>query len=634
MSIRFPALLTFTACAALACGSSSTTDVPSDSQFGNAGAGGQGSGGRSGASSGGASSGGGTSTAGNGAGGGAAGGVTGCTLVDSDGDTIPDVYEGDDDIDKDGKPNKLDDDSDGDGLPDAVEAGRTDPCAAPVDTDGDGVSDARDLDSDNDGVPDVDEALYDPGHAKGCYLLEDCDMDGVVDVVEVAAGSNPVDGGSKPSDATLYFVVPYGKPEQSKEFPFSTGIKVADLYFLIDTTGSMGPAIANISASLDSQIIPAILNGDPTATPPVGGINGAYIGVGAYRDLPWAPYGDPGDDVYTNEFGASSGKVAAPVVQGATATAPDSVRNIIGGLKAAGGGDGPEGTTQALWLAMTGQPFMVTKGGFWKYTPVGCADPTAFGAPCFRKDAVPILVLITDAAFHNGPAAGNDYDTAKVGGAVSYADTVKALTDRGAKTIGVAVDTGFPGAARADLTDLANKTGSVYFDPAFGGSNKPLVTSQDTTSGNVSNEVVKLVRRLAGAGLNDATTVKHDYSCPGGVDCTGDGAPDPAFTNPPLMVGGAPIDATELIARIEPVPAPGSPLPYSSIDATTFYGVRGDATVSFRVVAKNSKFQPTSLLVLRASIQVQTPTGQKLGGKDGVKQVYFVIPRDTGTIFK
>ncbi len=600
--------------------------------FGNAGAGGssgQGSGGKSGS---GASAG---SAAGNSAtGGGAAGTSTGCSLVDSDGDGIPDVYEGDDDIDKDGKPNKLDDDSDGDGIPDSVEAGRADPCIAPVDTDGDGIPDARDLDSDNDGVPDVDEGVYDPGHQKGCYLNEDCDKDGVVDVVEVAAGSSPVDAGSKPPDATLYFVLPYNQPEQSKDFPFSTGIRVADLYFLIDTTGSMGPAIQNISTSLDSKIIPAILNGDPTATPPVGGINGAYVGVGAFRDLPWAPYGDPGDEIYQNEFGAGSGKVAAPEVQGGVATAPKSVRDIIGSLKAANGGDGPEATTQALWMTITGQPYMATKGGFWKYTPTSCAEPTAFGAPCFRKDAVPILVLITDAAFHNGPAPANDYDTAKVGGAIAYADTVKALKDRGAKTIGVAVDTGFPGAARADLTDLATKTGSVYFDPSFGGSDKPLVTSQDTTSGEVSNEVVKLVRRLAGAGLNDATTEKRDYSCAGGVDCTGDGLPDPAFTNPPLMVGGAPIDASELISRIEPVPAAGSPLPYTSIDATTFYGVRGDAVVSFRVVARNTKYQPTSLLVLRASIQVETPTGQKLGGKDGIKQVYFVIPRDTGTIFK
>jgi hypothetical protein len=74
------------------------------------------------------------------------------------------------------------------------------------------------------------------------------------------------------------------------------------------------------------------------------------------------------------------------------------------------------------------------------------------------------------------------------------------------------------------------------------------------------------------------------------------------------------------------------PLPYSGIDSTTFYGVRGDAKVKFRVVAKNQIVDPDTLTVVRAKIEVQTPKGQLLGGAQGVKIVYFVIPRQQAVV--
>ncbi|MCA9643840.1 MAG: hypothetical protein KC492_24270, partial [Myxococcales bacterium] len=70
-----------------------------------------------------------------------------------------------------------------------------------------------------------------------------------------------------------------------------------------------------------------------------------------------------------------------------------------------------------------------------------------------------------------------------------------------------------------------------------------------------------------------------------------------------------------------------SPLPYSTIDATTFYGVRGDKTVEFEVTAENTVIKPKVLTVLRALLRVQTPGGQALGGTDGIKVIYLVIPR-------
>jgi hypothetical protein len=565
--------------------------------------------------------------------------------ADDDADSLANTIEGDGsvDTDMDGIPDSKDPDSDNDGWPDSAEAGecgkpRTNVCASPQDTDGDGIADFRDLDSDQDGVPDFDEKKYDPDGSKCCRVLPDCDGDGVPDVVEVAAASDPVDMKSVPPDATLYFVLPFMDPEKTKSFPFQTGVKIADIYFMIDTTASMGPTISNIAASLDTAIIPKILNGDPTASPPIPAIPGAYIGMGDFRDVPWAPYGDVGDSVYRNHYNLGGkdvyGNVAPPAGTAPAFTAPDGVKTILASLKAGGGGDGPEGYSQALWMAASGQPYQATLGGLWKSEPPVCDVPTKLGVPCFRPDALPIFVVVTDAPMHAGPDPTNDYG-ANVGGSVKYSDTVAALNAHGSKIVGVAVDTGTPGAARTDLTDLALKTGSVFHDSSFGaGVDRPLVTPQDTNTGDVSSEVVRLIGRLAGAGLHDVTTAKSNYDCAGNVDCDGDGKSDPAYHNPSVPAGAPPFDASTLITAVVPVPSTMDPLPYASADMSTFYGVRGDATVEFLVHARNTTLNPATLLVLRAVIQVQTPNGQKLGGPAGTKVVYFVIPRNADIIPK
>jgi len=562
----------------------------------------------------------------------------GCKSADSDSDNLSDELEGKGDVDTDGDgvADWLDDDSDNDAVPDAQEAGygRTTACDAAADSDNDGVPDFRDLDSDNDGVPDQDELQYDPDGSKWCRVVADCDKDGVIDLIELAAGSDPTDANSTPPDALLYFVLPYQTPEKTKEFDFSTGVRVADIYFLIDTTASMQPAIDNIASSLDTAIMPSILNGDPAATPPIPAIPGAWIGVGEMRDVPWAPYGQPGDVVYRNRFKLQGetgpvtlGNVSPPQGAAPDFQAPDSVRKILSSLLAAGGGDAPEATTQALWIASTGGPYEAKFGGYWKADAPECDGGSLLGVPCFRPQALPIFVLITDAPAHNGPSAQNDYDAADTGSLPAYGAAVDAVAALGARVIGVPVNTGTPGAARADLTDLANKTGSVWYDPGFGGVQKPLVSPYDTQSGEVSSEVVRLIGLLAGQGLHNVTTRTSNFACAGGVDCTGDGVPDPAYDNPVIGTDTVPFDASSLITKVETVASSATPVPYGDVDESTFYGVRGDATVQFRVHARNELVNPVSLTVVRAKLQVQTPSGQVLGGAAGVKVIYLVLPR-------
>jgi hypothetical protein len=605
-----------------------------------------------------------SSTTGGGGGGDGAGGTlfdagtATCTdPKDEDGDFIANTLElaPSQDTDKDGTPDYLDTDSDDDGYLDKEEAvnalldpslpghARSTTCAPLADTDGDGIPDVRDLDSDNDGVPDKVEGEYDKDHSKHCRVLVDCDGDGVIDIIELAAGTDPTDPKSKPKDPGLYFVLPYGGGEQTKDFVFSAGVAQADIYFLVDTTASMQPAIDALKASLASTIIPKILNGDLAAKPPIPPIDDAWIGVGSYRDQPWPPYGQPGDDPYRNVFELAGkevlGNVAPPMKQGNGWAAPANVDAILGSFVAGGGGDGPEAVTQALWMAATNQPYSaVGPNDFWNPAaawssgsptppyPVTCPDPAAFGVPCFRPQSLPIFVLVSDAPFHNGSNPANDYG-AETTGTKPYADTVAALAAIHAKVVGVPVAGGDPGAARADMTNLAVATGSLYHDGSFGGKDLPLVPAADVTTGAVSTEVVRQLGLLAGAGLHDVTTARANYDCKGGVDCNGDGVPDLEYHNPPLGGGNTPFDASTLITDVATVPSAQKPLPYASLDAKTFYGVRGAEEVTFRVHAENKTLKPPALVVLRALIRVQTPTGQVLGGKNGIKLVYFVIPQ-------
>ncbi len=594
------------------------------------------------------------------------GGVVCTDPTDTDGDGIADQIEGKGDTDGDGTPDYKDLDSDGDGIPDKDEAAnpslppgtpgriRNNPCDPVADTDGDGTPDFQDLDSDGDGLPDSQEPT-----CKGvdCRVKTNCDdsPDGLPDVIEVAAKSDPCDG-KAPPNGELYFIVPYGDPVQSKKFDFSAGVKDADIYFLIDTTQSMQAAIDNVKTSLDTSIIPKILNGDPTANPPMPAIPGAWIGIGTFRDVPWLPWGVNGDNIFSFFFDISGtqvyGNMSPPQNQSGNLVAPANVKQILGNLTASGGGDAPEGTTQALWMAAVNKPYRAYAGGGpWPPNPATgsydatkwmakCADSNNVGRACFRPGKLPVFVIITDAAFHNGPVTAFDYVEPPsspptgnpVMGDMKYKDVVDSLNSIQAKIVGVSVNTGAPGVARHDLEDLATKTNSFYGEEQFGQiTKKPLVTAQDTADGNVSSEVVRLIGLLAGEGLKDVTTVHENYSCPGGVDCNGDGAVDPKYDNFIDKSTGKPFDATQMIKAVKPVAITPNP-PYSSIDATTFYGVRGDATIQFEVFAQNTVLKTTTTTVVEVLLHVQTPGGQALGGKDGVKTIYLVIPPYIKTI--
>src|SRR5690606_11836371 len=123
-----------------------------------------------------------------------------------------------------------------------------------------------------------------------------------------------------------------------------------------------------------------------------------------------------------------------------------AVQAALGRLAAAGGGDGPESATEALYQTATGE------GGTWTFAsgaptfrlaPAFCPSvPDEVGRrrgyPCFRPGSLPIVVLVTDALFHNGPGGSNAY--AGISPAPhTFDQAVSALNAIGARLIGVAV---------------------------------------------------------------------------------------------------------------------------------------------------------------------------------------------------
>jgi hypothetical protein len=474
--------------------------------------------------------------------------------LDSDGDTISDVHESAVDTDRDGLADSIDLDSDDDGIADAAEAGDTDPTTAPVDTDDDLVADFRDTDSDNDGLSDAAE------HASGSSPTDDdSDDDGVPDLIEVAAGTDALDPADSPrARGDFVFLVPYqDDPNPAQDtLSFSTDVQVADVYFLMDTTGSMGGSISGLQTALTGAIIPGIA----AAIPDVN------FGVGRFADYPYGSYGGGSDVAFAN----------LQHMTDSTAAAQAAVNTMF----ASGGADGPESHVPALHAVATG-----CGDGSIPADPA-CGDAALVGYPHFRPGAVPIVVLFSDAPFHNGPSG---YPYGGIPGVTppSYAQTVDALNAIHARLIGVNSS-----GARADMERLGRDTGTVD------ASGTPFV--YDQWGGDFGTLVVNAVAAVANGVPMDIASR--------GVD-------DPSDA----------VDATVFVDRIVPAVSPIAPCALGlAVAGDSYVGVTPGATVCFDIVpARNETVVPT------AEPQIFMATVQVWGDEVTVldeRAVFFLVP--------
>lgn len=319
---------------------------------------------------------------------------------DSDNDNILDGHEFGPDTDDDGLFDWEDLDSDGDGVPDMDEAGDADIRTPPVDTDEDGIEDFRDPDSDNDGVSDADEL-----EAGTSRTSADTDGDGVSDLIELAAGTDPLDGTDSPrTRGDFVFVVPYEEtpmPERDT-LEFSTNIQFADVYFLFDITGSMSGEISAMRSAAATVL--GNVSCEVTASPCVGDADCAGVTTGAGEATRCNSSGMCAEDPRTTSCIASlwSGtgrywggdRPDSPVSTthafiNDLSLQPDSSATQTAMPSSANGG----GADEVLFRSVQciGDPSVCGESG--RVCPAGGGT---IGTPCYRDDAVRILLTLTD----------------------------------------------------------------------------------------------------------------------------------------------------------------------------------------------------------------------------------------------
>jgi hypothetical protein len=139
-----------------------------------------------------------------------------------------------------------------------------------------------------------------PGGGPG--MLADTDGDGVPDAGDECPGAGfraPCTPGT--ADDGLVHTLAFGGPSAMDPLNLTVTVRTADVYFLMDTTGSMGGEISNLRAGITTgTYVPGCPGGIMGAIRCI--IPDAWFGVGHHDDFPYAPFGSAasGDVVYRN----------------------------------------------------------------------------------------------------------------------------------------------------------------------------------------------------------------------------------------------------------------------------------------------------------------------------------------------
>jgi len=506
---------------------------------------------------------------------------TGVTDEDSDdtlvADEAGDELTGDDEMEPDDD-TSTEGDADGDGIPDSVEK----PSGIAVDTDKDGTPDYLDEDSDGDGTPDYLDTDSDSDGLSDAQetelgtdpTKEDSDGDGVSDLAEVSYGSDPTDNTSTIPPDDFYVVLPYAPGDEAlRELDFSTAIQKADILFLLDLSGSMSGEMNNIKSNLANVIIPGIAAAIPDAA----------IGLATFDDWrginndPAHPSFD--DHIYT--------LMQTPTTDTVTITGVVSELSYL-----SNGGQEPQ--IEALYQAATGEGFSgkfdykyVSAPYHWAATfypqmpAKNCSGAAGdIGGACFREQAMPIFIMMTDEAFTAAVTNPNYFvwdATPPYQLPHTRDEAIAAMNAIQAKFIGISSfePLGWNYDPEADLTAVCLGTGSTDENDA------PFFYEIGADGSQMSLQIVNAIAELTQKVRIDVTTERLSLPNPQNVD------------------------VTQFIKAVNPLsstPANG----YDSKDDAVFYGVRPGITVTFAVRFENDFYEPTGpeATLFRAQITV------------------------------
>jgi hypothetical protein len=498
------------------------------------------------------------------------------STTDSDGDGLYDELEGTSDWDGDGTGNAMDVDSDGDGISDAEESGGLGGCAA-RNSDDDAIPDFLDNDSDNDGLSDREEReryFTDP-------LSADTDGDGFIDVGEVATGHDPRDASDRIPEEDFYVVLPYEGPPEHRDLRFGTTVRRADVFFMMDRTGSMRDEVSALKSSLDRIVVAMTMRirdvgvgfgGFAGFGGPAGGPPTCVFGICSYPD---GPEGDTPFHLY--------GVITTDIAR---------MRADLARMEADQGGATWASSNEALYQAATGE-------GIAPWVPPqrcpAIPDETSprYGYPCFRPGSLPIMVVMTDTSSKNGPhtegVPGGTYDPANFTMGPpphTYPQTLAALRRIGARVIGVLSGAEVTNPTpRQQFETWARETGTVD----AGGS--PIVFEIASDGTGLGDSIIEAIRTLAEETPQNIGAAARD-----GEDF-------------PPEVG--PVDATRFIVAITPTRLLEGGVPTVTCPAATrcddafFYSVSPGDIVEFRIRFRNEFVPPRATAqVFRATIAV------------------------------
>lgn len=417
----------------------------------------------------------------------------------------------------------------------------------------------------------------------------------------------------------FFFILPYQDPmgPATKPLDFATKIPALDVFFLMDTTGSMIGEISNLQAALTNTVIPGIQ----------AAVTDSQFGVGALEDFPINPYGNiHGSDCGIGGESAPDQpfKLRQEITNNATAI-QSAINGLATGLSApiGCGNDWPEGGLEAIYQVATGE-------GLTGPAPTSVpANHNGIGGVAFRSGTMPVVVDITDAMSH-GPGetavCTSTGDQTAYGGTVatvahSRAQTKAALAGICARVVGIAA---IQNALSLDcsgeeyLRDLATSTGArvppaawdVGSRPAGCAANQcctgnsgqgvnpdadglcPVVFDVTTNGSGVSTNIVTGIQMLTRFATFDVPTDKQGVM----TDIDGNPLPTPHTT-------------ADFIKMVTPtgfmLPPPPPVLPNPTFDTTTFHNVTPGTQVSFAVNAFNDfVMQTDNAQIFRATIRV------------------------------
>ena len=442
------------------------------------------------------------------------------------------------------------------------------------------------------------------------------ELDGIAGEAQITVVAYRRSGSSQ----DFFFVLPYMDPagQVAKPLDFGTTVPSLDVFFLMDTTGSMIGEITTLQSALTSTVVPGIQAAVPNT----------QFGAGSFEDFPVDTYGSPrGADCQQN----NNQNPDQPLHLFQTITNNiTSVQSAVGQYSTGGapigcGNDWPESSMEGLYQVATG-------AGLTGPAPTSVPpNTTGVGGVGFRAGTMPVVVTVTDAMMHGPGEPGTcviqgqtqvaNYTGPVAAVAHSRAQTKAALAGICARSVGIAsLQPGFPAncSGQADLEDFATATGArvpptawdIAARPAGCAANQcctntngtgrapdaqglcPLVFLTDGAGNGLGTNIVTGIRMLTRFAQFDVTSERQGVA----TDISGNPLPLPRTT-------------ADFIKQVIPtgfmVPAAPPIVPNPTFDMTTFFGVTPGTRVQFDVKALNDFLPQTAdAQIFRATIRI------------------------------